>query len=115
MMWGMSLYPTVWRRLPNGKEEIVREEPLIGLDALTLLESGASFTWEWDQRDYHQEYSMQDPPKEGTQVPDGKYIARFTVMPSGDFETKAFTIGSYLAVQPRGKLALTWARLKRTR
>jgi hypothetical protein len=110
----ISYYPVVVREETNGKETVVRELPAIVLDALGVIEPGDAKTWEWDQREYHTWYDERDPRVEGKQVPSGRYFARFETMPQGEFTSPMFVVGSVsLPVEPRGKLATTWASLKR--
>ena len=110
----ISYYPVVYRSETNGTETVVRELPAIALDALGVIELGDKKTWEWDQREYHTWYDERDPRVEGKPVPAGRYFARFETMPQGEFTSPKFTIGSApLLVERRGKLATTWASLKR--
>ncbi len=114
MSWeSIGFYPVVARVFGDGREEIVRELPLAYVEALGALLPGEDTSWEWDQRDYHQWYDhLDDLVDRRTQVPDGLYVARFETLEHGEFETETFVIGNPADVDPRGKLATTWAHLK---
>jgi len=116
MTWSsISDYPVVYRREADGSETVVRESPLVVLLALGSLDPGKEKTWTWDQREYHAWFDAQDPPLPGNLVPAGRYFARFETMSHGKFTSPTFTIGSVgLPVRPVGKLATTWARLKKS-
>jgi hypothetical protein len=116
MSWSsISDWPVVWRVLPSGLEEVVREEPAIALLALGSLDPGKSTQWQWDQREYHRWYDVQNPPVQGQQVPPGRYIGRFRTLTHGTFASSPFEIGRPLAVRPSGRVAAVWARLKSAR
>ena len=114
MMWGsISDYPTVWRRLEDGTEEVVRESPSIVLLALGYLEPGGVARWEWDQKDYYQWYDkvmwIRDPR---TQVDPGTYVGKFETLTHGTFQTEPFIILPPTRTIPKGPLATTWGALK---
>ena len=114
MSWeSISDYPVVSLLLGGGEEEVVREPPLVVLEALGVLLPREEKTWEWDQRDYHQWYDqVDDLVDRRKQVPPGRYLARFQTLEHGEFETPTFVVGVPADVDARGKIATTWARLK---
>lgn len=110
----ISNYPTVWRQLENGKEELARELPAVVLLALGILPPDASKEWEWDQRVYLQKHEeAPDPEALRVQTKPGKYAARFKTFERGTISAETFRISNEpMDVSPRQKLATAWAKLK---
>ncbi len=110
----ISNYPTVWRQLENGKEELVRELPVVVLLAIGVLAPDESKQWEWDQRVYLQKHEeAPDPEALRVQTESGKYAARFETFEHGTISAETFRITDEpMDVRPRQKLATAWAKLK---
>ncbi len=110
----ISNYPTVWRVLANGKEELARELPLVVLLAIGVLPPDESKEWEWDQRVYLQKHEeAPDPEALRVQTESGKYVARFKTFEHGTISAETFRITDEpMDVDPKEKMATAWAKLK---
>ncbi|MBM3214092.1 hypothetical protein FJZ36_04175 [Candidatus Poribacteria bacterium] len=145
VMWGsIGRYPTIARLSQDGREEPVLMLPQAMDNALGLLGPGDEALWRWDQKRYIPGVDDLPPVRPGDDpdepvgidvgdvqakkpeprpagpvnsvgpwVGAGRYIAQFDLI-GQTVKSRPFGIGG-LAVEPRGKAAVTWAQMKTAR